>query len=83
MIVSVLIRHSQSIQTLILIWLRKLDIAAKLSINVTRNSFVVLLKKKKKTLWAGFQIYLKITCKAIREITKCNLDIIVLLISVN
>lgn len=82
MIVSVLIRHSQSIQTLILIWLRKLDIAAKLSINVTRNFFVVLFKKKK-TLWAGFQIYLKITCKAIREITKCNLDIIVLLISVN
>lgn len=50
MIVSVLIRHSQSIQTLILIWLRKLDIAAKLSINVTRNSFVVLLKKKKNPL---------------------------------
>lgn len=82
MIVSVLIRHSHSIQTLILIWLRKLDVATKLSINVIKKT-PWLFYLKKKTLWAEFQIYLKITCKAIREITKCNLDIIVLLISVN
>lgn len=59
---------------------RNLDVYAKLSINVA-ELFGCFISSK--TLWAEFQMCLKITCKAIRRITKCNLNIILLLKCVN
>lgn len=75
----VLITHSHRIQTWSLICFCNLVIY-----KTFYKCFEILWQLHiKKTLSTGFQMYLKISCKAIRRITKYNLNIIVLVKFVN